>query len=435
MFVQRAGLCELQVHKENWPRKMQKSNSHSIIPMLSAYSEQFMVIGPDTVAGRRGRIFIEICKLENVTRKQLSDDFKLRPGTVSTLVLQLIELGLVEEARPLQPYPKGRPEILLRPVVSRLGVIVFYVVSQSFHAALVDLGGNILFSLVKDTQDTQLNKTEGDRLTEFFMDMINDIRTEAPRSTQIVGVSFSLPGVVDEKRKKWIFSLSRWKEAWNIDFSEMAEKTGLSVILNKNLNCELRARIARFSDRFDKSTLLVHWGHGIGVSCSLNGVVVNSDNGGFGEVGHSQVHCETDTLCRCGLYNCLETQSALWALLPKFQKNYPNVPSEEWEFEKFLNGPEHVDIDILNDAIYHMAVTLRNLAMLLGPQQIDLTGPFVQNREVFRRLCDEFDKLLPPDSKTADHSKVSIDVARAGLKDEIIGAAYPLFENALFELR
>lgn len=82
-----------------------------------------------------------------------------------------------------------------------------------------------------------------------------------------------------------------------------------------------------------------------------------------------------------------------------------------------------------------MAVTLRNLAMLLGPQQIDLTGPFVQNREVFRRLCDEFDKLLPPDSKTADHSKVSIDVARAGLKDEIIGAAYPLFENALFELR
>ena len=97
----------------------------------------------------------------------------------------------------MQPYPKGRQEILLRPVVSRLGVIVFYVVSQSFHAALVDLGGNILFSLVKDTQDTQLNKTEGDRLTEFFMDMINDIRTEAPRSTQIVGVSFSLPGVVD----------------------------------------------------------------------------------------------------------------------------------------------------------------------------------------------------------------------------------------------
>ena len=83
---------------------------------------------PHAVTGRQGRIFMEICKLNNVTRKQLAQDFELRPGTVSALVLQLIDRGLVEEARPRPPYPKGRPEILLRPVVSRLGVIVFYVI-------------------------------------------------------------------------------------------------------------------------------------------------------------------------------------------------------------------------------------------------------------------------------------------------------------------
>lgn len=414
---------------------MQKYTTPPIIPMFSSYSEQFMSSDPHAVTGRQGRIFMEICKLKNVTRKQIAQDFELRPGTVSALVLQLIERGLVEEARPTPPYQKGRPEILLRPVVSRLGVIVFYVISQSFHAALVDLGGNILFSQVREIQDTQLTENGGERLSEFFIGMINDIRSEAPENTDIVGISFSLPGVVDEQNKKWIFSLSRWKKAWNVEFSEIIEKTGLSVILNKNLNCELRARIDRLAERSDKNLLLIHWGHGIGVSCSLNGTILTSDKGGFGEVGHSHVHSETVELCRCGLQNCLETQAALWALWPKLKEKYPDVPSDEWDFERFLNETEHFDIDTLNLAIHQMAVTLRNLALVLAPQHIVLTGPFTQNQEVFQRLCDEFAKLLPPDLNRAAHNKVTIAAARAGIQDEIIGAAYPLFAKALLELR
>ena len=78
-------------------------------------------------------------------------------------------------------------------------------ISQSFHAALVDLGGNILFSQVREIQDTQLTENGDERLSEFFLGMINDIRSEAPENTDIVGISFSLPGVVDEQNKKWDF--------------------------------------------------------------------------------------------------------------------------------------------------------------------------------------------------------------------------------------
>ncbi|MGY8789870.1 MAG: hypothetical protein ACKVKR_06195, partial [Pseudomonadales bacterium] len=96
---------------------------------------------------------------------------------------------------------------------------------------------------------------------------------------------------------------------------------------------------------------------------------------------------------------------------------------------------EHFDIDTLNVAIRQMAVTLRNLALVLAPQHIVLTGPFTQNQEVFRRLCDEYAKLLPPDLNRAAHNKVTVAAARAGIQDEIIGAAYPLFAKALLELR
>ena len=55
---------------------------------------------------------MEICKPTKVTRKQLAEDFNLRPGTVSALALQLTNRGLVEEFQPSPPYQKGRLEIL-----------------------------------------------------------------------------------------------------------------------------------------------------------------------------------------------------------------------------------------------------------------------------------------------------------------------------------
>ena len=414
---------------------MQITKPHPMIPMFHSYVEQFSVNDPRAVTGRQGRIFMEICKPKKVTRKQLAEDFNLRPGTVSAIALQLINRGLVEEFRPSPPYQKGRPEILLRPVVSHLGVIVFYVVSNSFHASLVDFGGNILCTRIEEITDTQFEKVGGKRFSELFLRMIDDIRTEAPEDTEIVGVSFSLPGVVDEINKCWVYSLSRWKKASNMNFSEISKIAGLSVILNKNLNCELRARIARLKEKADKNILLIHWGHGIGASCSLNGNILTSDIGGFGEVGHSYVHCDQKIRCRCGLDNCLETQAALWALWPELQLQYPDAPYDEWGFENFLNKTPNFDVKILNTAIQKMAMAIRNLSLVLATQHVTLTGPFTQNHAIFEKLCHEFKALLPPESNQAAHNQVTLSASRAGTKDEIIGAAYPLFAQSLQELQ
>jgi len=103
---------------------MQITKPHLMIPMFHSYVEQFSVNDPRAVTGRQGRIFMEICKPKKVTRKQLAEDFNLRPGTVSAIALQLINRGLVGEFRPSPPYQKIRPEDtpgnIVRPVVSHL---------------------------------------------------------------------------------------------------------------------------------------------------------------------------------------------------------------------------------------------------------------------------------------------------------------------------
>jgi len=407
---------------------MTKSENTASIPMLKVYSEQFNSGGAGLVAGRKGRLFMEICKPGKVTRKQLAHDFDIRPGTVSSIVLQLIEQGLVSEGRPSAPYQKGRPEILLHPVTSGMAVMVFHVVSQSIHLTLVDFGGNQICSAQKEVRAEQVSN---EILQHLLVNMVQEVRAQAPDNTRILGISFSLPGIVNEVDLVWVFATSRWPQIRNMDLSSIAASLDLDVILNKNLNCELRARIARRAEPSSSSILIIHWGHGIGVSFSLNGSILVSGNGGFGEIGHSYVHGQKEAQCRCGMKNCLETQAALWALLPGLRKIYSDVPTDEWSFESFLKERGDFDLAILDNAVHHMAVAMRNITLVLSPDKIVINGPFVQHREIFERLYGEYKQLLPAGSHVFTHRDVEVAVGRTGAEDEIIGAAYPLFENAL----
>lgn len=410
---------------------MADSSGAAQIPMLRAYSEQFQSEGPRAVSDRRGRLFMEICKPKKVTRKQIAQEYDLRPGTVSALVLQLIERGLVDEGRPSTLHKKGRPEILLRPVLSRLGVLVVHVVSQTVHATLVDLSGRELCSRSEEVSTEHVSNTD---LEDLFIRMATQISEEAPKKTEIVGISFSLPGIVDENNNRWVFATSRWQNIQNMDFSEISQKLGLNVVVNKNLNCELRARIARRGEKDSSNILFIHWGHGIGASYSMNGTTLVSGNGGFGEIGHTHVPRQGRVRCRCGLDNCLETQAALWALLPDLRTLYPEIPVDEWSFEAFLKETRDFDISQLEGAINSMAVAMRNLTLILSPHQIVLTGPFVQHGGIFERLCEAFREVLPSRSNLFALSSASVVAARAGTEDEIIGAAYPLFAQAIREL-
>ncbi|HHS81968.1 MAG TPA: ROK family transcriptional regulator [Devosia sp.] len=416
-----------QIRQRTHERAPQETHKQTI-PMLDLYAEQFLADGPDSIKGRRGRLFIEICRPGRVTRKQLAADFAIRPGTVSRLVLDLIEAGLVEEKRPPASHQKGRPEILLQPVLDRLGVIVFFVVSQSIHATLVDLGGNELCRQVRNVQADNITTRE---VEEIILGMALQIQSRAPRRTEIVGLSFSLPGVVDETRNLWVIATSRWPRVNNLDISVLARQLGLRTIVNKHLNCELRARIARRGEPENTNILSIHWGHGIGSSFSMNGTTLVSGNGGFGEIGHVQVHCQPETRCMCGLANCLETQAALWALLPAIRARYPQVPEDEWQFEAFLKETEDFDMNLLDNAIGHMARAMRTLTLLLSPDQIVLTGPFVQRTDIFETLCRRFRDVLPSDSNVFSRQSVTVVAARAGTEDEIVGAAYPLFADAI----
>ncbi len=381
--------------------------------------------GAPSPACRKGRLFLDISGGGPVTRKRLVESHGIRPGTVSALVLELIDLGLTIEERPRPPYTQGRPEILLRPVFERIGVIVVHVISREVRAVLVDLAGRALCEHRIVVEPTQADNTG---LLTLFSELIRTLQQQAPAATEIVGVAFSLPGIVDSETQRWVHATSRWPKMTNMKLAGLARDLGIPVTINKGLNSELRARLARRANERQGGTLVVHWGYGIGAAFALNGQIIGS--GSFGEIGHWTVATGPTTRCLCGQAGCLETKAALWALLPRIREVFPDAPAEEWSFETFLRDHDITNVPALAQATSEMALALRNLVVTLFPHRLVLTGPFAQNETLFHQFIEEFRANMPAHAP----SSIDIRVGRPGPADEILGASIPLLQNALYRL-
>lgn len=381
----------------------------------------------DSLAGRKGRLFLDICAGGPVTRKRLVQTHGIRPGTVSALVLALIDQGLVVEARPRPPYQQGRPEILLRPVFERVAVIVIHVISREVQAVLVDLAGRVLCD---HRRIVEAEQTNNESLLQLFTGLIEAVQDSSSAATEIVGVAFSLPGIVDEEGLRWVHATSRWPRMANLELAAFAQRLDIPITVNKSLNSELRARMARRANERPGGTLVVHWGYGIGAAFALNGNIISTGNGGFGEIGHWTVAAPSPTQCLCGQWGCLETKAALWALLPHIREVFPQAPAEEWNFEMFVRDHDVAQVPALIQATSEMALAIRNLFMILYPHRLVLTGPFAQDRRLFDQFVTEFGANMPAHAA----SEVDLRVGRPGPEDEILGASLPLLQDTLVRL-
>ncbi|MEX3010433.1 ROK family protein [Hoeflea sp. TYP-13] len=392
------------------------------IPMSDYYFRQYELDGVDFPAGRKGRILSAICHGDNPTRKKIATDMALRPATVSDLVLELIRDGLVIESRPTQALQKGRPEILLSPASNRLCAVVFHAVSHTIHCAVVDFSGRIHFEAKEQVHADRIDK-------HGFTDVIERLsaqsRPHIPKAAEHCGFALSLPGIVDEPGKRWVYS-AYWPKLPDFDLNILSDILRSQVIVRKNLNCELRARISRHARIRNKKTLLIHWGIGIGAAFASNGKELDFGDG-FGEIGHCVLDPESTAHCKCGMIGCMEAEAGLWALATQ-SENQP-IPIDEHKFEEFLKMCS--DKSFLKRPILLMAHTLRNLTLTLMPDEIVLTGPFVQSPDTFQLLLDEFEQILPERSLVSKGRRPAVVSSRRSKSDEIIGAASDLFRPAI----
>ena len=381
---------------------------------------------PSRVKDReKSLVYQEISNFDPCSRKAVALKTGIRRMTVSRVVQELVSDGLVVESEERGGEKRGRPEVLLRPALNRLTAISLYLQSRELHAALVNIGEEIL----KEDFVT----LDADVTNEAFLSscaaLLRELTKAVPRESELLGYALSLVGTVNSEKKTWV-SASRWRTIRDLDFSPLERRLGLPLVLNRMQDAELEYLIQKTSRYREKNVLFLHWGFGIGASYASRGKVLMSRLGRFGEIGHTRVSLDSTRQCQCGARGCLETEAALWALREALQKEAGITFTDERELGKKFRDLDLLSYPVVARALRHVCFALLNLHQILYPDVLICNGPFTENEQLFRSLSEFIRGELPPYARES----VEMTAVRGGFHGCIRGSLYEFFKRRFREL-
>ena len=367
-------------------------------------------------------IFHLLCTDNNISRKSVGRILNIRPATTSNLVQELVDDKLVVESDKMNSKGRGRPEKSLTVNYDIFLCIAVYVDSYNLKGVLLNFNEEILYS-------HSVNISE-DMDNDFFIsktvNLIENILSYVPETSELIGIGFSLTGYLDKDNKILTYT-SRWPKINNLQLGIIEKKFGYEVRVHQEVNTLLKYFLLSDSNLKIGGTAILHWGYGIGAGYSMEGNILYPSTGGALEIGHLQFIYDNPIKCKCGAYGCLETVAAAWALKDELDILLPNTVISEKEYTSIISSNELHHIPAVKRAIEYMAVALNYIYTLFGPQRIILSGPFFNNENIFSDVADKFTKIIPKHCC----SNVELKKVDSIFGCEVFGCTYDLFEEKL----
>lgn len=238
-----------------------------------------------------------------IPRTAIADRTGLTKATVTNLVGELIDEGLVGEEAPVRSAGGRRPiPVALNPR-SRF-VIGVDVGIHEIRVVAVDLNAEPLIRRV-----TPIGRFDGNgmflkALTDAIDEVLNAMLSQFSLA-EWLGIGIGMHGIVDSQVGTAIFAPNFGLHNIPIG-NELRARFEVNVVVNN----DVRAMAAR--ERWNGSPsvggdfILVNVGVGIGAAIVLRGETLTGVSGSAGEIGHTVVD-PNGRPCACGKRGCLET--------------------------------------------------------------------------------------------------------------------------------
>ena len=226
------------------------------------------------------------------SRAEIARTTKLTKTTVSYIVSELIQNGLVEETG-IGNSDGGKPPILLGVVDNARYLIGIDLANSEFRGAIIDLRGEIV---------QRFNLPVANRKADEALELVYTLVGKLLASTDvpILGIGIGTPGLMDPEN-------GIVRRSVNLDWHNLP----LRQLIERR--CDLPCYIANdcqaaalgeytFGGNSSKPNLIVvKVGRGIGSGIVLNGQLYYGDGFGAGEIGHLVVVSDGE-LCACGIF-------------------------------------------------------------------------------------------------------------------------------------
>ncbi|NWF63085.1 MAG: ROK family transcriptional regulator [Chloroflexi bacterium] len=374
-----------------------------------------------------------------LSRAQLAAMTGLNKSTVSSLVDELIENGLVHETGS-NTGGTGRPATLLE-INPHAGHIIGVELGVDFVSVVVtNFLGNIVWHKREDADPAEDQKKMINQTLRIVKEAIT---TGRRKNYQLLGLGLATPGTVDVNKGVLVFAPNlHWR---NVPFVKIfSEQTNLRVFVENDANAAAIAEHLFGAARQCQDFIFVFAGVGIGGGLFLNGNLYRGKNGYAGEIGHSPIMAEpSHNVCHCGNRGCWETYANQYSIIQRMQarlevKRTSIVPQLMAEHNLPLSIPlikqaadagDRESIDSFVEAGHAMGQGLAGLINIFNPEKVILGGP----------LSAAGKYLLPAIKETvARHSlqeigqQVEVQLSTFGPDASLIGAIAIVVDDTLW---
>ena len=333
----------------------------------------------DTLRPMRQQVFERVRAAGQIARVQVAKDLGVSPASVTTIMSELIEAGLIEEtAAPREgDNVRGRPAVALgvRPGAHRVAGMKLS--DREHTAVIVDFAGNLIADDVIPRRPGAMSVAEMLDTIEALLDRICAKAGITRHNLSAVGIG--VPGFVDCEA-----GMVEWSSTLNERRVPLAAavqaRLQLPVSIDNDANLVALAELWFGAGRRLSDFAVVTIEHGVGMGLVLNHRIYRGARGLGMELGHTKVQLD-GALCRCGQRGCLEAYVADYALAREATTalNWAHKDGQSiavlleslYDHAKAGNGAAR---SIFRRAGRYLAVGLSNVINLFDPALIILSG-------------------------------------------------------------
>lgn len=363
-----------------------------------------------------------------LSRAEVARHSGISAPTVSRAVEALLRAGLLEEGE-APGLMRGRPAKKLR--LASLTAQVLGLVIDAGYCRLVATGLE---------GDLDAGRTRQIPTPSTYEQLLEDVVREAhalmrDRSVATLGLAISVPGLIDSRTNRALFSPNVPITNAHTPGQDLAERLGIDCIMIHETNalCLAERRFGDAAAMDDFAMLDVSTGVGLGVMSG--GRLLTGHSGLAGEVGHITVEID-GRLCGCGNYGCLETVASDSALAWMISQQLGRKVHIHEALALIRSGEVSAQAELAKICRY-LAIGLSAVINMFNPSTLFVHGKlFGADPDLFARLIAETQKRsLPP--SFADCRIVQTHVSKrqgaiAAIIEHLTNAAIPALETASY---
>ncbi|WP_235423665.1 ROK family protein [Pseudarthrobacter chlorophenolicus] len=245
------------------------------------------------------------------TRAQVSAATGLTKASVSSMVMDLLDAGLVREVGLNARGERGRPGVGLD--LNTMRAVMGMEINVDYIAAgVMDLSGSVVFLEVRERDNRE---SQPETVLEALAVLAAKARSDAgERGVEILGGGLAVPGLVGPGGAGILTAPNLGWTDVELDLAALLPEVPLATALFNEANAAALAEL-RHRPGNDADFLFVSGEVGVGGGLVLGGELFTGAAGHAGEVGHVVVDPGGKS-CSCGGTGCLETvagQDAIFA--------------------------------------------------------------------------------------------------------------------------